>query len=515
VSQIAERPFEAPPAVERRPAAEQAGHGAQVTSPSRWTCAQDWTRRHPDLTLVGLILLIALLMRLALLYRIPPLFMPGDSQSFLTPAYDLARGLPFDPILKRPLGYPLLLATTISLLGEDLRGLVFVQAMLGLTTVASTYWLGRLTFGRTTGAVAALTVALGGQLLIYEHYVLAESIFAALLAAGLLALVASVRYPARSWPLAAAGGVALAAASMLRPIAEVVVPLLPVYFLIAVRPTRRAWIVSVVAVGGFVVGMLPGLIGDLAFRGGVSSSAIGEHLLWRLTRADSGYITRDDLPRAGQDTPEIAARRYVIRKSIDRTLPQEIYLGLRRELGLGAGEADAIMDRVALEAIGRQPVRYATSTLRMVAELFFADDQPLGEVSKRDGEAGYVNPQARQRTWFEDRILHLGEPPTQAVENEFDHAAGLTSIYQPGRYAWLLLVGAIVGSLVATFSPSHRPALLLTLALPPMLLADAAIAGPEARFRYPLDPLIAVLAVGGLVWLIQRAVALARRPRLT
>src|SRR4051812_28061003 len=169
----------------------------------------DWWQRHPDLGSVGVVLVIGLLLRLALLYRIPPLFMPGDSQSFLTPAYDLARGLGFDPILKRPLGYPLLLTWVISLLGEDLRALVFVQAMLGLVTVAATYWLGRVTFGRAAGTLAALSVALGGQLLIYEHYVLAESVFAMLLTVGLLALVAATARPVPSRRLVAAGGALL------------------------------------------------------------------------------------------------------------------------------------------------------------------------------------------------------------------------------------------------------------------------------------------------------------------
>jgi hypothetical protein len=356
-------------------------------------------------------------------------------------------------------------------------------------------------------------VAIGGQLLIYEHYVLAESVFAMLLAVGLLALVASVRCPLSSWRLAAVGGAALALASLFRPIAEVAMPLVPIYFLAAVRPSRRAWLLSGVAVIGFVGVMLPALLTDVMLRGGLSSGALGEHLLWRLIRSDSGYITRADLPPAESDSPRSAARRYVIRKAIDRALPQEIFTGLRRELGLSAGDADAVMRAVALEAIGRQPGRYLTSTLRMWGELFFAEDQPLGEVSKKDGEAGYVNPQARQRTWFEDRILHLGEPPAQTVENEFDRAERLTSIYQPARFAWVLLFGAVVAGLVSVFSARHRAALLIALAVPPMLLADAALAGPEARFRYPVDPLIAVLAFGGLSWLASMAVTRVRPRR--
>jgi hypothetical protein len=46
-----------------------------------------------------------------------------------------------------------------------------------------------------------------------------------------------------------------------------------------------------------------------------------------------------------------------------------------------------------------------------------------------------------------------------------------------------------------------------------MRLANASLAGPKARFRYPLDPLIAVVACGDLVWLAQLAwTTILRRP---
>ena len=106
-----------------------------------------WTRRHPDLTALAILILIGGVIRLALVYRIPPLFLPGDSQSYLLPAYDLARSLGFDPIIKRPLGYPLFVAAVMVLAGEDLRALVFVQALLGLATVVVTYWIGGLASG--------------------------------------------------------------------------------------------------------------------------------------------------------------------------------------------------------------------------------------------------------------------------------------------------------------------------------------------------------------------------------
>jgi len=46
-----------------------------------------------------------------------------------------------------------------------------------------------------------------------------------------------------------------------------------------------------------------------------------------------------------------------------------------------------------------------------------------------------------------------------------------------------------------------------------MLMANAALAGPEAHSHYPLDPLMAVVAFGGLVWLAQLAWTVFRRRR--
>ena len=98
MSQIAERPVQKPPRHSQhcdgaRPAAESTPAESSLVSVTRW-----W-RRHPDLGPLLIVLSVGIVLRLALLYRVPPLFMPGDSQSFLTPAYDLARGLGFDPIL--------------------------------------------------------------------------------------------------------------------------------------------------------------------------------------------------------------------------------------------------------------------------------------------------------------------------------------------------------------------------------------------------------------------------------
>jgi hypothetical protein len=447
---------------------------------------------------LAVVLAVGAGLRMALVYRVPPLFMPGDSQSFLLPAYDLAHGLPFEPILKRPPGYPLLIASVMRVAGENLVALVFVQSALGLGTVAATYWIGRLAYGRAVGLLASLVTAVGGQLLIYEHYVLAESVFAFLLAAGVLAGVAACRWGRLP---ALAGGLTLGLATLFRPIAEGTLVLVLAIFLVAVRPRRRALALGACAVAGFLVVLAPPLLSDLGRQGGSSTGALGEVLLWRITRSESGYLARSDAPRAEPESPAEAARRYVVRRAADRTPPQEIYDGLRGEFGLRPSQADALMRDVALEAIARQPARYLWTTARMSIELFFAEDQRLGDISKRDGEARYSNPRSKQRTWFEERIAHLAEPPTEALQNEFERAELLTSIYQPGRYGGPLALLFAAGLVLAALGRPGRLGLLPGATVLLMLVANAALSGPEPRFRYPLDPLIAIVAAGGLVGL--------------
>jgi hypothetical protein len=60
-----------------------------------------------------------------------------------------------------------------------------------------------------------------------------------------------------------------------------------------------------------------------------------------------------------------------------------------------------------------------------------------------------------------------------------------------------------------------RPALVPGLAGLGILLASAALDGPVPRYRYPLDPLIALFAAGALTVALSWALALWRRTRPT
>src|SRR5919199_384654 len=60
------------------------------------------------------VVMAASLIRLAFLFRAPPLYVGGDSQTYLQPAIELLQGVGFDPDIKRPPGYPLFLAGVLA-----------------------------------------------------------------------------------------------------------------------------------------------------------------------------------------------------------------------------------------------------------------------------------------------------------------------------------------------------------------------------------------------------------------
>src|SRR3954452_1473431 len=125
------------------------------------------------LTIVGL---VALGLRLAFLFR-APVFIIGDSENYFWPGYQLAREIGFDLDLRRTPGYPLFIALVVLRIGEDLTALALAQHLLGVLTCLVVAALGMRFWGRWTGLLAGLLVALSGPLLIAEQYVMAETLF--------------------------------------------------------------------------------------------------------------------------------------------------------------------------------------------------------------------------------------------------------------------------------------------------------------------------------------------------
>jgi hypothetical protein len=480
-----------------------------------------FVQRHPDLVAMTMIGLVAGLLRLAFLYRVP-VILTGDSQSHYLPGYDLAFGNQFEPDLRRPPGYALFAAGAILLLGEELRSLVLVQHILGIATALMTYLLGRYAFGgpagRAAGFVAGLLVALNGALILSGQSIMTETLFTALFLAALLALVLAARTNRWVWALLA--GLLLGLSALTRPVAQALVMLVPLAFLLASPLVRRPWtraqawpIVrgTLIAGLGFGIVMVPWMLRNLAEHGTLSAAGgLGRSLIARTIKYDEGFFdvarpTPADDDLKGQVRQFIRGKRNTIRNSRSVRSTQA---GLMEQFNLSQAESDRLMRQVAQEAILEHPGYYLTGSLKMAWQIV------LGKEKEDTYSDRWV--MRRDKDWaeqWETRVDHLLTPSTVAEQQSVETAQWLTDLFQPATVGAILPILAGLGLLLATVGA--RPALLPGLAGLAILLASAALDGPVPRYRYPLDPLIALFAAGAVALPVGWALGIRRRSRAT
>jgi hypothetical protein len=497
------------------------------------------------LRLAGLVVVavVATVVRLAFLYR-APVFLTGDSQSHYLPGFDLAFGTGFDPELRRTPGYPVFVAGVIGFLGEDLRALAFAQHCLGVATAVLTYALGRLTFGWLAGLLAGLLVALDGALILSEHSMMTETLFGALLVATLAALLAGHRTGRWRWYLL--GGLLLGLATLTRPVAQILVFVVPVVLMLlaltrrptvngevlgsSVALTPRSALVPALSQGerglrrGLGVGLRACVVVGVGFsllvgpwtvrnwteHGSLTASGgLGRSLVARTIKYDQGYfdddrvVADDDLK--GQVYQFVRGKRNTIRNSRSVRSTQA---GLMKEFGLTQAESDGLMRQVALEAIAERPGYYAIGSLKMAGQIL------VGKEKEDALEMRWT--QRTEKDWaeqWEARIDHHATPTSPSEQAEFGAAGRLASLYQPSDLGPIMPALALIGLIVAVAVPGFRPALLVAFSMAALVLASAALDGPVPRYRYPVDPLIALLAAGGVVGIARCLPLLLRRRR--
>ncbi len=177
---------------------------------------------------------------------------------------------------------------------------------------------------------------------------------------------------------------------------------------------------------------------------------------------------------------------------------------VRDELGLSQAQTSALLRDLAIDVIRQRPGYYAATTADMAWKLFQGVNERLrGNWRERT-----------TRNWdtrWDPRLAALLDPELPAEGPAYERADALTSAFQPWRWrtpiAWLFGVGVLAALLV----PRWRSGLLPAATALALVVAAAALDGLVWRFRYPADPLIAVVAAGGLVGLLALAVEGARR----
>jgi 4-amino-4-deoxy-L-arabinose transferase-like glycosyltransferase len=464
-----------------------------------------WLRAHPDAFLL-VVLLAGGLLRAAFVFRSTVFIIP-DSENYFLPGFQLSRGFGFELEARRAPMYPLFIAAVVSGMGQHLVSLALAQHVLGLATVGLTYWLGRATFGRPAGLIAASLVALNGSLLISEQTVSTETLFTTLIAtAALLGVLVLRRGPA--WLLAAQGFV-LALAALSRPVGLSLLPILPVLLLIN-RPSWRRWLgmCALYAAGATVV-LLPWMVRNLlTLRVFSTESVFGQTLVGRTVRHDS-FVFIDPRPASEADLQSGRQRaRELMQDAANRgSFITPLRRRLMQELGLAELEANQLMRDLAVEAILRQPDYYLLGTARFFVALAVGQRESLREnwQSRRD-------PDAREEWESHPEIAALLGPPDPVHERQFTQAEQLATLYQPGRFGQLLLALFAVGVLAAAAGHSSwRPALLPACWAIALLAVGVAFVGPVLRYRYPAEPLLAVLAAGGFVVMTSQAWRLCPR----
>jgi 4-amino-4-deoxy-L-arabinose transferase-like glycosyltransferase len=462
-------------------------------------------RAHPDLVLAGGLFLLAALLRLAYVAW-APVFIGGDSLQYYQPVYDLMNGRGFTLSLKRPPAYPAMILAIQSLFGMSFVPVVVVQHLLGAGTVALTYGLGQLSFGRLAGALAALLVAVSGPMMRWEHFLMSEALFTFLFVLSAFLLILGVRRPsAGPWPWVAAG-LAIGLAVLTRSAGQVLLLAVPPALLLVERSWRRALVRTAIVFGACALVMLPWMLRNLAVhKSFTTAGADGQNLITYTAIHHRGdFSFQDPLVVAVDEDANKATARQIVQKAMEDKIarPNQDVTGLgihnriMDETRMSQAQANAAMREIALRAIASRPLVY----LREVGEDFVASFRGREEDLREHWDLW------SSRNW-RGPIARLIVPASPAQEATFDRLAVLDGLYHPARFAAPIAVLFVLGTILAALVPTWRPALLLSLAAVALLLIGSATVGVVPRYRLPPDPLISVVAMGGLVG----AATLARR----
>lgn len=477
--------------------------------------------RHPDAAALLAIMLPALALRLAFTFR-APVFLVHDSLTYFQAGYDLARGSGFELAFKRTPLYPLFIAVVVSLVGEDLQALGFVQHLLGLLTATLTYFLGRALFGRLAGFAAGLLVGLSGTLLLYEHFALAEPLFIPLLLGFALAVTAAVRAspaeqsaatpPGRGTLLwLAIAGLLLGLAALARPVGQALLLVLPLALLFALKSWRRAALGTLAAALGFAAIMVPWMARNYSAKGSFESAgALGQTLTGRITRHDEGFVLPGPTnPSPYTDPIRTEARALILRQMEREARPSAINHRLRNTFGWTEAQANSAMRDVALEIIVDQKERYVRGTLAKIRRLLWGENEDFGRYW------GDRKSQDLREEWASNAsIAHVLMPVSTAQEVEKYRAAAIANFVSPFTLRWPLLVLLLAGLAGGLRASNRWGTVFLILIVLALVIPAAMLVGYVPRYRYPADPFLAVLIGGGLVFSVQAARRLRTEARV-
>jgi 4-amino-4-deoxy-L-arabinose transferase-like glycosyltransferase len=404
--------------------------------------------------------------------------------------------------------YPIFVALVMRLFGESLQHVAAVQHVLGLGTVALTYAAGRLTFGRGAGACGGLAAALSGGLLMYEHSAMTEALFTFLLMSGIVLYLFGLRRG--YWWCYAGCGLLLGLATLTRSQAQLnlllVIPGLAVRYgrwRLVLRCTALIWLASSLV-------LVPWAIRNKIVHDGFSiGGSLGKQLVHRTVTYNEFEFF--DPAASGESEPRTRIRATLQNHSdgLARVPPRNASLTktlneLRSDLRLGEVEFDNILRDVALGAVKQEPSAY----VRLVLE----DSWRILSGRPRTLEARLS--QSETSTLAKDSSAEFLIRPSSPEQRQSIVAAGrLVSLYHSAWFGPLLPVLFFLGLLASVVTPGWRSALVPGLVVLGLAVGSSMITIARFRYHYPLDPLMHVIAFGGILFLSKLTVGAWRQAR--
>ena len=449
----------------------------------------------PDLLIAAGLFLFAAVLRLAYVAW-APVFIGGDSLQYFQPVHDFLNGRGFTLSLKRPPAYPAMILAFQVVFGASFVPVIVAQHLLGAGTVALTYGLGRLTFGRRAGLLAAFLVAIAGPMMRWEHFLMSEALFIFCHTLAVFLIVLGLRRR-DAWPWIGAG-LAVGLAILSRSAGQVLLLAIPPALLVVERAWRPALRKTALVAGACALLIVPWMARNWWVHGAFTTAgAAGQNLITYtaiIHRPDFSF--EDPLVTALDADPKKAAARRIVQKAMEDKLakPQLDVTGLgihnriMEETRMSQAQADAVMREIALRAIASRPIAYVRNTLEDIAEIFRGREEDLRSHWDLWSSRGWRGPLAR----------FVG-PASPEQEAAFGRLAVLDGLYHPAR-AWAPLAVLFgLGVALALVVPAWRLALVVAFAAAALIVIGAATVGPIPRYRLPPDPLINVVAMGGLV----------------
>jgi hypothetical protein len=290
---------------------------------------------------------------------------------------------------------------------------------------------------------------------------------------------------------------------------------LPLMLVVSYASVRRAVLPSLLIGVGLVAVVVPWMARNVVVHGSATTAgALGQTLLARTAKHDTGFKWYDEKDADSYERREGIARQIVQSSVRQRLSDGVIYRRVQDRFGMTDPEINQFMRELATDVILEQPVYYLRGTARMTWQLL------AGEPEKLSTDWKTQNARLSRDEW-DDRVEHLLSRASDAQRNELDNASEIVALVQPPAWDPLMPSLFILGTMLFAARASLRPALLLSVSVMALLVTCAALDGPVVRYRYPADPLIALVGAGAVTWAlgwaVRRVGALAaqvRRPRV-